>query len=184
LLLFLQKKKTSFLLSPIKSRKEGLMQTLLPTAHRIAGLLKDRGQTLVVAEGSAGGLISAAMLAVPGASTYFLGGAVVYTRLARRVLLGLSDDEMRAVQPSTANYARLMAEAARARFGADWAIAESGATGPTGNRYGDAAGHAAIAVAGPVPADLVLETGDADRERNMRAFAQAALGLLERGLVG
>ena len=160
------------------------MDSLKPVATRIAAILKARGQTLSIAEGSAGGLMSAAMLAVPGASAYFMGGAVVYTRVARRVLLNLSDDDMRAVRPSTANYSRLMAEAARSRFGTDWAIAESGATGPTGNRYGDAAGHAAIAVAGPVPADLVLETGHGDREGNMRAFAQAALELLERCLVG
>lgn len=160
------------------------MDSLKPVAERIAVILKERGQTLSIAEGSAGGLMSAAMLAVPGASAYFMGGAVVYTRVARRVLLGLSDDDMRAVRPSTANYSRLMADACRARFGTDWAIAESGATGPTGNRYGDAAGHAAIAVSGPVAADLVLETGHGDREGNMRAFAQAALELLERSLLG
>ena len=149
------------------------MDSLKPVANRIAALLKERGETLSIAEGSAGGLMSAAMLAVPGASAYFMGGAVVYTRVARRVLLGLSDDDMRAVRPSTANYSRLMADACRARFATDWAIAESGATGPTGNRYGDAAGHAAIA-----------ETGHGDREGNMRAFAQAALELLERSLIG
>ncbi len=160
------------------------MDSLKPVAHRIAAILKERKQTLSIAEGSAGGLMSAAMLAVPGASAYFMGGAVVYTRVARRVLLNLSDDDMRAVRPSTANYSRLMADACRSRFGTDWAIAESGATGPTGNRYGDAAGHAAIAVSGPVPLDLVLETGHGDREGNMRAFAQAALELLERALVG
>lgn len=160
------------------------MDSLKPVAHRIATILKERKQTLSIAEGSAGGLMSAAMLAVPGASAYFMGGAVVYTRVARRVLLNLSDDDMRAVRPSTANYSRLMADACRSRFATDWAIAESGATGPTGNRYGDAAGHAAIAVSGPVALDLVLETGHGDREGNMRAFAQAALELLERALIG
>ncbi|MCX7380785.1 MAG: CinA family protein [Alphaproteobacteria bacterium] len=160
------------------------MDSLKPVAHRIAAILKERKQTLSIAEGSAGGLMSAAMLAVPGASAYFMGGAVVYTRVARRVLLNLSDDDMRAVRPSTANYSRLMADACRSRFATDWAIAESGATGPTGNRYGDAAGHAAIAVSGPVALDLVLETGHGDREGNMRAFAQAALELLERALIG
>ena len=160
------------------------MQTLLPVAHRIAELLKARKQTLCVAEGSAGGLVSAAMLAVPGASAYFLGGAVVYTRVARRVLLGLSDEDMAGIRASTEAYSMMMARAACARFGTDWAIAESGATGPTGNRYGDAAGHAAIAVAGIAEAGLTLETASGDREGNMRAFAAAALGLLERCLVG
>ena len=158
--------------------------SVLEAGARVGALLKERGQTVCIAEGSAGGLISAGLLAMPGASAYFLGGAVVYTRLARRLLLGLSDDDMRSVRPSTASYSRLMADAVRAQFGADWAIAESGATGPTGNRYGDAAGHAALAVSGPVPADLVLETGSPDREANMRAFAVAALELLERCLRG
>jgi PncC family amidohydrolase len=159
------------------------METLLPAAHRIGAILKERKQTLCVAEGSAGGLVSAAMLAVPGASAYFLGGAVVYTRVARRVLLGLSDADMDGVRPSTEAYSLMMARAARERFGTDWAIAESGATGPTGNRYGDAAGHAAIAVAGATELGLTLETARADREANMRAFAAAALGLLERALL-
>jgi nicotinamide-nucleotide amidase len=158
------------------------MDSLKPVANRIAAILKERKQTLSIAEGSAGGLMSAAMLAVPGASAYFMGGAVVYTRVARRVLLNLSDDDMRAVRPSTANYSRLMADACRSRFGTDWAIAESGATGPTGNRYGDAAGHSCMAIAGPVERAVTLETGSGDRQANMRAFAQRALELLIENL--
>jgi PncC family amidohydrolase len=158
------------------------MHTLLPTAQRLAATLKAREQTIAVAEGAAGGLISAALLAVPGASAYFLGGAVVYTRIARRALLGLADDAFGPVRPATAEYSLRLARAIRDRFGASWAIAESGAAGPTGNRYGDAAGHAALAVAGPREASRILETASADREANMRAFAQAALELLEQAL--
>jgi len=160
------------------------MQTLLPIAHRLGATLKERKETITVAEGSAGGLISAALLAVPGASAYFLGGAVVYTRVARRALLGLADDAFGNVRPSTETYSLMLARTARERFGAIWAIGESGATGPTGNRYGDAAGHAALAVAGPRETSLTLETGSADREANMRAFAAAAMELMERMLGG
>lgn len=160
------------------------MQTLLPIAHRLGAALKARNETITVAEGSAGGLISAALLAVPGASAYFLGGAVVYTRIARRALLGLADDAFGRVRPATGEYALLLARAVREKFGASWAIAESGATGPAGNRYGDAAGHVALGIAGPREASLVIETGSADREANMRAFARAALELMEQTLGG
>ena len=160
------------------------MQTLLPLAHRIGNLLKARQETLVIAEGSAGGLMSAAMLSLPGASAYFLGGAVVYTRVARRALLGLGDDAFVGVRASTEAYSLMLSRAALKNFGATWAVGESGATGPTGNRYGDAAGHAALAVTGPREASLTLETGSNDREANMRAFAAAALELLERTIAG
>ena len=160
------------------------MQTLLPLAGEIAALLKARKQTIAVAESSTGGLISAALLAVPGASAYFLGGATVYTRLSRKVLLDLPDELLQGVRASTEAYAHLMARTARERFGADWAIGETGAAGPTGNRYGDNAGHSCIAIAGGSGDELAitLETGSADRPGNMRAFAQAALELLLRRL--
>ena len=83
---------------------------------------------------------------------------------------------------STEPHTAQLAETIRSRMDATWAVAETGAAGPTGNRYGDAAGHVALALAGPTPADLVIETGSNDREANMRAFAQAALEMLERAL--
>jgi PncC family amidohydrolase len=154
------------------------MQDLIPRAEKIAGLLKVRRETVVVAESSTGGLLSAALLAVPGASAYFLGGAVVYTQAARRALLDLPDIAALGMRASTEPYARLLAQTARQRFAASWAVAESGATGPTGNRYGDAAGHSCIAVAGAVERAVTIETGSPDRVANMRAFSAAALDLL------
>jgi nicotinamide-nucleotide amidase len=147
-------------------------------AAEIARLLTSRRETLAVAESSAGGLISAALLAVPGASAFFLGGAVVYTRLSRGVLLAIPDAALAGTRPATEPYAQLLARTARERFGATWALAETGATGPTGNRYGDAAGHACLAVAGPVERARTLETGRSERSANMQAFAEAALALL------
>jgi len=154
------------------------MREFAPIAERIASLLKARGETLAVAESSAGGLISAALLAVPGASAYFLGGAVVYTRLSRGILLGIPDAALADIRPASEAYARLLARTARDRFAAGWGLAETGATGPTGNRYGDAAGHACLAVVGPLERSVTLETGQGDRQANMRAFAGAALDLL------
>ena len=147
-------------------------------AAEIARLLTARRETLAIAESSAGGLISAALLAVPGASAFFLGGAVVYTRLSRGVLLAIPDAALAGMRPATEPYAQLLARTARERFGATWALAETGATGPTGNRYGDAAGHACLAVAGPVERATTLETGRRERNANMHAFTEAALALL------
>lgn len=155
---------------------------LLHLAERAGNLLKARKETVSVAESAAGGLISTALLAVPGASTFFIGGAVVYTRHARSALLGIPDSALSGMRPSTEPYALLLARSSRERLGTTWALAETGAAGPTGNRYGDAAGHACVAVAGPVDRAITLETGSADRLANMQAFAAAALGLLIGGL--
>ena len=159
-----------------------MFEELLPLAEQVAAALRERQQTIAIAESSTAGLISAALLAVPGASAYFLGGAVVYTRQARRALLDLGDADLATMRPSTEAYARLLARTARARFEADWALGESGASGPTGNRYGDAAGHCCLAIAGPREHAQTLETGQADRLDNMRAFATAALRALQSAL--
>jgi PncC family amidohydrolase len=158
------------------------MRELMPRAEKAAALLKARKHTIAVAESSAGGLIAAALLAVPGASAYFKGGAVIYTRHA---LLGIRDvrEEMLAgVRASTEPYALLKARIIRERFIADWGVGESGAAGPTGNRYGDAPGHTVFAVAGPVERSRTLETRHGDRVANMYAFAGAALDLLIEAL--
>src|SRR5262245_11135145 len=154
------------------------MQDLLPRAEKVGRLLKERGETIVVAESSTGGLISAALLALPGASAYFLGAAVVYTQVARRALLDLPDISALGMRASTEPYALLLARTTLQRFSATWAVAESGATGPTGNRYGDAPGHSCIAVAGRTEHAITLETGSSDRLGNMYAFTAAALDLL------
>jgi PncC family amidohydrolase len=152
---------------------------LMQQAERIAALLKARRETIAVAESSTGGLISATLLGVAGASAYFLGGAVVYTQTARRALLDIQDSAMAGMRASTEPYALLLARTARARHATSWAVAETGATGPTGNRYGDAAGHSCIAVVGARERAITLETGSGDRRANMLAFAAAALDLFE-----
>ena len=154
------------------------MKALLPLAEKIAVSLVARKQTIAIAESSTGGLVAAALLAVPGASAYFLGGAVVYTKFARSALLGIGDAEMQGLRPATEDYSLLIARRVRERHGATWGFGETGATGPSGNRYGDPAGHTCLAVAGPTERAATLRTGNADRLANMDAFATRSLELL------
>jgi nicotinamide-nucleotide amidase len=154
------------------------MKVLLPLAQTIAQRLIARRETIAIAESSTGGLVSAALLAVPGASAYFLGGAVVYTKASRAALLGIDDVEMQSLRPATEAYSLLLARRMRERHGATWGLGETGATGPTGNRYGDPAGHTCIAVVGPAERAITLRTGSAERLANMDAFAKRALELL------
>jgi PncC family amidohydrolase len=155
------------------------MESLASLGSAVGELLKARKQTVAVAESSAGGLISAALVAVPGASAFYLGGAVIYTGPGRIALLGISAQDMAHTRSASEPYARLLAQRVRANLGATWGLSETGAGGPTGNRYGDAPGHACIAVSGPVEAVITVETGSAGREANMWTFARKALQLLQ-----
>jgi nicotinamide-nucleotide amidase len=166
----------------LAKKKETPMEALDELAADLGDRLKAAGQTVAVAESSSGGLISAALLGVPGASKYYLGGAVVYTGKARMVLMDLPREAVAGMRSASEPYALLLARTARERFGATWGVSETGAAGPTGNGYGDAAGHTCIAVSGPVEMAVTVETGEADRAANMVAFAAAALELLKRAV--
>ena len=156
----------------------------MPKAAEVAALLRKRGETVAVAESSSGGLVAAALLAVPGASAYFLGGAVVYTGVARLALLGIGAAEMEGLRSSSEPYACLLARTMRERLGVDWGIAETGAAGPAGNRYGDAAGHTCLAICGAAGERVMtLETGDGKRIANMRTFGAALLAFFEEALL-
>ena len=155
------------------------MPSLVQMAGPVGALLKERGQTVAVSESAAGGIVSAALLSVPGASAYFVGGGSVYTQTARRGILRFNDAKAE-MQGATEEYATLAATAIRDILETDWAISESGAAGPTGNRYGNPAGYVALAVVGPSSATRVVQTGNDDREDNMWTFAQAALDLLHK----
>lgn len=158
------------------------MTELMTLAAQVGAKLIARGETVAVAESSLGGLLSAALLSVPGASAYFQGGAVVYTAKARAQFLNLSREDVAGMRSASAPYAMLLARTARLRFGTDWAISETGAAGPSGNPYGDAPGHSCLALAGPVETAITLETGKDGRLDNMVAFALEALKLLDTGL--
>ena len=158
------------------------MHELAARAGSIAERLKTARQTIAVAESSTGGLLSAVLLAVPGASAYFRGGGVIYTAQSRSALMGFSDADLKGIRSSSEPYALLLARRIRDKHGATWGLGESGAAGPTGNRYGDAPGHTCIAVVGPRERVLTLETGQGDREANMWAFTDAALAVLRECL--
>src|SRR5216683_833564 len=166
--------------------RRAMLQDLLPQAERIAAKLKARQETVSVAESSTAGMISAALLAIPGASAYFIGGAVVYTRQSRTELLRVTEAELAAltgITPSTEPYALLFARKIKERLGTTWSVGETGTAGPTGSRYGHAAGHSCVAVIGPNgESSLTVETGNSDRVDNMRVFSIAALDLLEKCL--
>ena len=156
----------------------GPAHSLTALGAAVGELLKRRRETLAVAESSAGGLINAALVAVPGASAYYLGGAVIYTAASRENLLGITALEVRGLRSATEPMARLIAGRIRDQLGATWGLAETGAAGPSGNRYGDAPGHACIAIAGPRQISITIETGSAGREANMWAFATRAIEAL------
>ncbi|HEX3887123.1 MAG TPA: CinA family protein [Phenylobacterium sp.] len=156
------------------------MSELDALADVLGARLKARGETVAVAESSSGGLISASLLGVAGASKYYLGGAVVYTGKARMVLMDLPREAVAGMRSASEPYALLLARTARERFGATWGLSETGAAGPTGNGYGDAAGHTCIAISGPMEMAVTIETGSEDRAANMIAFTAAALDLLSR----
>ena len=158
------------------------MRELVAAAERVATLLKARKETVAVAESSAGGLITAALLAVPGASAYCLGGTVIYTRQAWDALRDFDEKLLGGYRSSTEQNALVRARLARDRFSASWGIGETGAAGPTGNRYGDPAGHACLAVSGRKEISMTVRTGSSDRLANMHAFGAAALRLLEENL--
>lgn len=158
------------------------MKDLTVMGQSVGALLKERKHTIAVAESSAGGLVSAVLVAVPGASEFFLGGSVIYTLKARRLLLNLKDEEFTGVRASTEEYALRMARGVRQLFETTWGLSETGATGPTGNRYGDAAGHACIAVSGPVEQVVTVETRHSGREANMWMFTATAIELLESSI--
>ena len=163
-----------------------MIQELLPQAERIGAVLKARGETISIAESSTAGLVSAALLAVAGASAYFMGGAVVYTRASRTELLRVTEEEFAAltgITPSTEPYAMLFARKIKERLGTTWSVGETGTAGPTGSRYGHNAGHSCVAVIGPNgERSITIETGKSDRVDNMRTFSIAALDLLEKAL--
>lgn len=154
------------------------MTTLASHCEELADLLKAKKQTVAVAESSTAGLISSCLLAVPGASAYYLGGCVIYTMDARRNILGLADDVLKAQKPVTEDYVTLCAETVRKQVNATWGVGELGIAGPTGSRYGHDAGISVVGVSGPVRMARKIETGHNDRERNMWEFADGALALL------
>jgi PncC family amidohydrolase len=151
-------------------------------AAEIGGKLKARGETLAVSETSSGGLVSAAMLSIGGASAYMRGGVVPYSQWSRDGFLRIERADLEGVRSSSEPYATILAATVKERVKTDWGLAETGAAGPTGNRYGDASGHTCVAIAGAISTARTLETASDDREANMFLFAVEAMTLLNEAL--
>jgi nicotinamide-nucleotide amidase len=151
---------------------------LAALAESAARRLRERHETVAVAESSCGGLISASLLSIPGASAYFVGGTVTYTRTAGQALLADEASVLAGLQAETEDYALYLTRAVATKLATTWAIGESGAAGPSGSRYGDPPGHVWVAVTGPMSSTRHLLTGSEDRSANMVSFAAAALSLL------
>ena len=158
------------------------MRALTDLSSAVGAALKDAEQTVAVAESSTAGLISAALLAVPGASAYYTGGSVVYTLASRRELLRITRSDVEGMEPLTEPLVAKFAEKARQQLDATWGVAELGVAGPTGARYGHPPGISVIAVDGPVTLTEIIETGSDDREANMWTFTQRAIELLHRAV--
>jgi nicotinamide-nucleotide amidase len=154
---------------------------LVALGEQVGEKLRSRGESIAVGEGSAGGLVSAAILAVPGASAYYLGGCVVYTGRAIKGFLEGAVERPEGMRGATEEFARYCADSTRVQLRATWGIGEAGAAGPP-NRYGDPAGHTWLAVTGPSVYTRNVLTGSGDRVENMFAFAAAALSLLLEAL--
>ncbi len=149
---------------------------LTDLSRRMGALLRERGETIAVAEGSAGGLISATLLATPGASAYYLGGTVIYTAAAGRAWMAGEIEVPAGMRGATETFARYLAASVRLKVASTWGIGEAGAAGPA-NPYGDPAGHSWLAIDGPVSTTRNVLTGLDDRAENMVAFTTAALEL-------
>jgi nicotinamide-nucleotide amidase len=153
-------------------------------AGAIAAGLTSRGETVAVAETAAGGLISAALVAVPGASAWFAGGVVAYGAAAKVRWLDLPREAFAPDGVVSSRGATALAAAVREAVGATWGLAEVGIAGPqTGRRSSKGAGLAYVAVAGPRSAWREVVTEADDRAANQAAFAAQALALL-RDLAG
>ena len=151
--------------------------------EEIAELLIARAEKVAVAESSAGGLISAALLSVPGASRYYSGGGVVYTLASRTQLAGVSPEAYANYRGTTPEMLADLLESMRERLGSDWCVGESGLAGPTGGRSGAPVGRVTIGVAGPIARTDRIETGLTDRAENMVEFTTHALRLLRDAIV-
>lgn len=154
------------------------METLLPLAQKVADLLKSRSETIAIGESVGGGLVSAALIAQPGASAFFLGGTVIYTPQAGRALRDRTTLNLKGLAPLTPAFAQELADGYRRQMRCDWTTSEMGAAGPAGSPYGPKPGTAVVAISGPVSKSRLIETGTGNRIDNMRAFGKAQLELL------
>ncbi|RMX86015.1 hypothetical protein D0869_03396 [Hortaea werneckii] len=155
--------------------------------HEVTTLLKDRGETVSIAETAAGGLISSSILSTPGASQIYKGGLTLYTLPSRIAYAGWSQETIANYKGPTTDIVSGLARHVRKDLESTYTIAESGTAGPTGgNTPNRKPGYVALAVdsdRGTFTKELNTELG-ADRVANMLRFAVEALKLLKEVLQG
>ena len=147
----------------------------------VLDLLRARGETLALAESMTGGLLASRLTAIPGASEVFLGGATVYTVGAKAALLGLDPAWLERVGTVSEPCAVALADAARQRLGATWALGICGNAGP-GAEGGAKVGTVFIALAGPEGTVVRSPQLSGDRAEVQLRAAGIALDLLRRAL--
>ncbi|KAI9678514.1 MAG: hypothetical protein M1822_007457 [Bathelium mastoideum] len=153
----------------------------------VAGLLKERGETISVAETAAGGIISASLLSTPGASQFYKGGLTLYTLESRIAFAGWTPQTISSYAGPTPAIVTGLATHVRSTLQSTYTVSESGTAGPTGGQTRNRKpGYVALAVAGESGvATKEVETGlGGDRVGNMVRFAVEALGLVRDVLNG
>ena len=151
-------------------------------ANDIGKKLIARGEKVAVSESTTGGLLSAALLSVAGASKFYAGGGVVYTLASRTALVGVPAERYANYQGTTPDMLAELAQTVRERLEASWGIAESGLAGPTGGRFGALPGKVTIGVSGPITRTEIMNTGLTDRVENMIEFTTRALRYLNSAI--
>lgn len=154
------------------------------TLEQLVGrLLKEKKQTLSLAESCSGGLIAHLVTSVPGSSVYFMGGVVSYSYESKTNMLGVTTDTLEKFGAVSEEVVIQMAEGARKEFKTDWAVSASGIAGPDGGMEGKPVGTVWIAVAGPNGVKAKKFQFGGDRERNIAVTAITALNMLRKQLL-
>ncbi|MFO7535568.1 MAG: CinA family protein [Kiritimatiellia bacterium] len=152
------------------------------SASRTGRRLRDRGETVAVAESCTGGMLGARVTAVSGSSAWFLGGVIVYSNVAKIRLLGVSSRLLAARGAVSEETAKAMARGVRRLFGATYGMAITGIAGPGGSVPGKPAGTVCLAVAGPRGSTVVRRRFPGGRGEVRRAACQKAIEMLDERL--
>jgi nicotinamide-nucleotide amidase len=169
----------------MKSRGAGTLNAIRQSRPKrkieavIVRLLAGRGQTLALAESCTGGCIAHRLTNVPGASGVFPGGIVAYSNAAKQKLLGVRAKTLAGHGAVSEAVAREMAEGARKRFGADFAIAVTGVAGPGGGTKRKPVGTVFIALAGGGKTAVARKLNSFGREKFKQVTANQALEMLD-----
>lgn len=165
--------------------------------QEIAEILRSRNQTLAISEAACGGLISAYIVSVPGASNFYIGGKLVYSLKQRLKLSGWSEEEISNYMGPSQQVALKLARTAKYELGSTYVLSETGFAGPSNNLHiqnndengesdkelmddkSQSVGTVYLGLSGPNgEASTWKNTGNVDRAKNMSEFAKLGLEFL------